>query len=165
MALNSPNIMQTALRNWLRIDGWNQAFALTLTLKQRIGGDGGVSASATNLTPQIASQNLKHFLNVLNKQVYGAASQRHGKRLPVFSVLEGGNGKRLHYHLAIDCPRNDLIEVFPAMVISTWWKTLWGYDQTYVTPCDAGWVNYMTKLRDKPDFASAIDWENCHIPH
>lgn len=165
MSPSSPELIQSTLREWLCVDDWNHAFALTLTLKQRIGGDGGISAAATSLTREIASQNLKHFLNVMNKQVYGSASQRHGKRLPVFSVLEGGNGKRLHYHLAIDCPRNDLIEVFPAMVILTWRTTLWGYDQTHVTPCDAGWVNYMTKLRDKPDFASAIDWENCHIPH
>lgn len=160
-----PELMQSAVREWLLVDDWNCAFALTLTLKQRIGGDGGISAPATSLTREIASQNLKHFLNVLNKQVHGAAAQRHGKRLPVFSVLEGGNGKRLHYHLVIDCPRDDLIEVFPAMVVLAWRKTLWGYGQTDVKPCDAGWVNYMTKLRDKPDFASAIDWENCHISH
>lgn len=157
--------IQSTLRQWVDIEAWQFPFALTLTLKQRIGGDGGISAPATSLTRDIASQNLKHFLNVLNKQVYGGAAQRHGKRLPVFSVLEGGNGKRLHYHIVIDCPRNDLIEAFPAMVILTWRKTLWGYNQTHVTPCDAGWVNYMTKLRDKPDFGSAIDWENCHIPH
>lgn len=165
MSPSSPELIQSTLREWLSIDDWNHAFALTLTLKQRIGGDGGISTAATSLTPEVASRNLRHFLNVMNKQVYGTSSQRHGKRLPVFSVLEGGNGKRLHYHLAIDCPQNDLIELFPAMVISTWRKTLWGYDQTHVTPCDAGWVNYMTKLRDKPDFASAIDWENCHISH
>lgn len=163
--MSRPLDIQRSLREWLHLFVWQHPQALTLTLKQRIGGDGGISAVATSLTRQIASQNLKHFLNVLNKEVYGTAAQRHGKRLPVVSVLEGGNGKRLHYHLVIDCPRDDLIEVFPTMVISCWRKTLWGYDQTHVKPCDAGWINYMTKLRDKPDFASAIDWENCHIPH
>lgn len=152
--------IQKSVRHWIDIDGWNHPFAVTLTLKQRIGGDGGVSCVTERLTPEIASRNLKHFLNVMNKQVYGSAAQRHGKCLPVFSVLEGGMGKRLHYHIAIDCPRDDLIDVFPAMVVTKWRKTLWGYDQTDVKPCDTGWLTYITKLRDKPDFASSIDWMN-----
>lgn len=152
--------IQHSLRQWVQLDRWTHPFAATLTLKQRIGGDGGVSSAAETLTPEIASRNLRHFLNVLNKRVYGTAAQRFGKRLPVFPVLEGGGGKRLHYHLAIDCPRDDLLEAFPAMIVTEWRKTLWGYDQSLVTPCDAGWFTYMTKLRDKPDFASSIDWMN-----
>lgn len=152
--------IQNSLRQWFQLDRWTHPFAATLTLKQLIAGDGGVSSAVETLTPAIASRNLRHFLNVLNGRVYGKAAQRFGKRLQVFPVLEGGGGKRLHYHLAIDCPRDDLLEAFPAMIVTTWRKTLWGYDQTVVTPCDAGWFTYMTKLRDKPDFASSIDWMN-----
>jgi hypothetical protein len=160
MTYSLAHSIQQSVRQWIDIDGWNHPFAVTLTLKQRIGGDGGISSAAESLTPEIASRNLRHWLNVMNKQVYGSAAQRHGKCLPVLPVLEGGRGKRLHYHLIIDCPRDDLKEVFPAMIVSTWRKTLWGYDQTDVKPCDAGWLNYITKLRDKPDFASSIDWMN-----
>lgn len=160
MPLAPASTLQRSIRQWLDIGCWHHPFAATLTLKQQIGGDGGVSSAAESLTPEIASRNLRHFLNVLNKHVYGSAAHRFGKRLPVFPILEGGGGKRLHYHLAIDCPRDDLIEAFPAMIVTAWRKTLWGYDQTFVTPCDAGWFTYMTKLRDKPDFASSIDWMN-----
>jgi hypothetical protein len=42
---------------------------------------------------------------------------------------------------------------------------MWGYDQIEVRPdADRGWLNYITKLRDKPDFASAIDWVNVRLP-
>ena len=157
--------LQHSVRQWIDIDNWHHPFAVTLTLKQRIGGDGGVSSAAENLTTESASRNLRHWLNVMNKQVYGSAAQRHGKRLPVIPVLEGGRGKRLHYHLAIDCPRDELIEFFPAMVATSWRKTLWGYGQTDVQPSDKGWLTYITKLRDKPDFGSSIDWLNCHNPH
>lgn len=75
--------IQKSVRQWIDIDGWNHPFAVTLTLKQRIGGDGGVSAASENLTPEIASRNLRHWLNVMNKQVYGSAAQRHGKQLPI----------------------------------------------------------------------------------
>ena len=160
MAYFLARSIQQSVRKWVNIDDWNHPFAVTLTLKQRIGGDGGISAASESLTPETASRNLRHFLNVMNKQVYGSAAQRHGKRLPILPVLEGGRGKRLHYHLIINCPRDDLIEAFPAMIILNWRKTLWGYDQTDVKPCNQGWLNYMTKLRDKPDFASSIDWMN-----
>lgn len=160
MTYSLAHSIQKSVRQWIDIDGWHHPFAVTLTLKQRIGGDGGISSAAESLTPEIASRNLRHWLNVMNKQVYGSAAQRHGKCLPILPVLEGGRGKRLHYHLIMDCPRDDLIEAFPAMIVSTWRKTLWGYDQTDVKPCDAGWLTYMTKLRDKTDFASSIDWMN-----
>lgn len=152
--------LQNSLRQWVDIDRWNYPFGLTLTLKQRIWIDNDRGRHGVTLTPEDGSRNLRHFLNILNKQVYGSSSQRHGKGLPVLPVLEGGSSKRLHYHLIIDCPRDDLIEVFPTMIVLAWRRTLWGYDQTDVKPCDQGWLNYITKLRDKPDFASSIDWMN-----
>lgn len=160
MATSTDLKIQKSVRDWIDLGDWHCPFAVTLTLKQRLGGDGGVSLMAQNLTPEIASQNLRHFLNLMNKQVYGSAARRHGKQLPVFPVQEGGKDKRLHYHLAIDCPRDELVEVFPAMVIASWQKTLWGFSQIDVQPCDQRWVNYITKLRDKPDYASSIDWMN-----
>ncbi len=159
------SFIQKNIRQWVDLDRWLQPFAATLTLKQRISIYGDLHSSSVSLTPDLASQNLKHFLNVLNKRVYGASAQRHGKNISVLSVIEGGNSKRLHYHLALDCPRDDLVEVFPDLVAQIWRSTQWGYHETCVTPCDGGWVTYMTKLRDKPDFADAIDWMNTHNPN
>ena len=162
---NTSKILQQSVRDWIDIDHWNHPFGVTLTLKQRIWIDNNRGRHGVTLNPEDGSRNLRHFLNVLNKQVYGSSSRRYGKRLPVISILEGGGTKRLHYHLVIDCPRDDLIEVFPSMVIQTWRQTLWGYDQTHITPCDEGWVSYITKSRDKPDFGQSIDWLNCHNSH
>lgn len=157
--------LQNSIRQWIDLDHWNHPFGITLTLKQRVWIDNDRGRHGVTLTPEDGSRNLRHFLNVLNKQVYGSSSRRFGKQLPVIPVLEGGGTKRLHYHLVMDCPRDDLIEVFPSMVVQTWRKTVWGYDQTHITPCDKGWVSYITKFRDKPDFGSSIDWLNCHNPH
>jgi hypothetical protein len=67
----------------------------------------------------------------------------------------------MHYHAVIECPRDDLIPVFPILIEECWGKTDWGYDQVHVTPdANDGWVQYMTKLRSKPDFACSIDWMN-----
>jgi hypothetical protein len=101
-------------------------------------------------------------MNLLNKRVYGNAARRHGKRTPVIPILEGGGSKRLHYHIVIDCPRDDLRDTFPSLIDETWRSTQWGYHEIKVTAADQGWITYVTKLRDKPDFASAFDWMNCH---
>jgi len=78
-------------------------------------------------------------------------------------VIEGGSGKRLHIHAVIDCPREDLVEQFPLMIEQAWLKTQWGFGQIDVQPdTDRGWIDYISKFRDKPVYADAIDWENCH---
>jgi hypothetical protein len=54
------------------------------------------------------------------------------------------------------------------MIIQSWRKTLWGYDEIDVQPADEKWgkyIDYITKLRDKPDFADSIDWMNCRTAH
>lgn len=117
------------------------------------------------LTPDFATRNLRHFLNLVNKRIYGSSAQRNGKRIRSVAVQEGGQYKRLHYHLMLDCPRDELVMEFPAILTKAWVSTDWGYPQIDIQPCDQGWLNYMTKLRDKADFASAFDWELCHNPN
>ena len=117
--------------------------------------------SIVRLTPAVASQNLKHFLNLLNKRVNGKAHSRFNVRIPVIPMLEGGSGSRLHYHLMIDCPRDDLKPVYPQLIQSLWGRTQWGYDQIDIqADADSGWINYISKLRDKPSFEDSIDWVN-----
>jgi hypothetical protein len=166
--MHNARPFQSAIRDWIDTTDWKNPFAVTLTLKQRISIPNDRGRHTVSLTPITASRNLQHFLNVMNKQVYGSAAQRHAKSLPVLSMLEGGSDKRLHYHLAIDCPRDDLAARFPSMIIQSWRKTLWGYDEIDVQPADEKWgkyIDYITKLRDKPDFADSIDWMNCRTAH
>lgn len=154
--------IQRSVQDWVDIHRWNSPFAVTLTLKQRLWLDGGGSVA---LTPDLASRNLRHFLNLVNKRVYGSSAQRNGKRIRSVAVQEGGQYKRLHYHLMLDCPRDQLVMEFPAILTKAWVSTDWGYPQIDIQPCDQGWLNYMTKLRDKTDFAAAFDWELCHNPN
>jgi hypothetical protein len=114
------------------------------------------------LTRQEASQNHRHFLNVLNGRVFGKAAKRFGRRVNAISIMEGGGGgKRLHIHGIIDCPRQDLLSEFPAMVAEAWRRTQWGMSQMHIkSAADAGWTKYISKIDDKPDYAYAIDWEN-----
>ena len=156
----SAQSIQKAFRETIDYTRWKHPYEVTLTLKQCIYIDHDRGRSRIALTKIDAEQNLRHFLNLLNKRIYGPSAQRHNKRVNVIPILEGGKATRLHYHLLIDCPRDDLIDAFPAMIITAWRDTTWGYDQTHVSACDAGWISYITKLRDKPNFADAIDWTN-----
>jgi len=162
MGYTNKLILQQSLRNWIDTDRWKHRFGVTLTLKQKVWINGDKGRHGVTLTPEDASRNLRHFLNVMNKRVYGSSSRRFGNRLPVIAILEGGGTERLHYHLIMDCPEDKLVEVFPSMVAEIWRSTSWGYDQVRVEPCDEGWVSYITKLRDKPDFGLSIDWMNCY---
>lgn len=154
--------IQSSIRQWVNIDQWQRPFAVTLTLKQVKWVDGGLVVA---LTPELASRSVRHFLNVLNKRVYGAAAQRYGKRIRSLATFEGSTTKRLHCHLMLECPRVELEDHFPAIVARAWTAADWSDSQIDVQPCDDGWLTYMTKFRDKPDFASAFDWDLCHNPN
>jgi hypothetical protein len=154
--------LQSAFRDFAQIGHWRSPHAVTLTMRQGIRPE--PFSPTEYLDRQRAVQNFRHFMNLLNRRVLGSHYQRKRQRLPVIPVLEGsGRYRRLHYHAVIDCPRDDLDGVFPLLIQSVWAKTKWAFVQTDVRPdADEGWVNYISKTYDKPDYADAIDWENCH---
>ena len=162
-ALNSR--IQVALRNWIKLDRFICPQAVTLTLRQAVNAPNGENHGKVWLTEDLAIQNLRHFLNKLNRFTYGNAAIRFQKGVGCLPILEGGNGKRLHYHLLLDCPRISLVENYPLLINELWRETQWGYVQTDCrSDADSGWLNYITKHRDKPDFAKSIDWMNYRNP-
>lgn len=164
MASGDDYALRNALREWIALDAWEAPFAATLTLRQSVDVEDGKASHRLWLTDQQASQNFRHFLNKLNRRVFGKSAARYGRGVRVLPVLEGGDSKRLHYHAVIDCLRPSLVQEFPSTVADTWRGTMWGYAQTDIRPdADRGWLNYITKFRDKPDFGSAIDWVNVRL--
>lgn len=156
---------QTSIRQWIAHSEWHAPFAVTLTMRQCVTFQNGFSSTKLWLTESAAVQNLRHFLNRLNRSVFGKAASRYGKGVGCIPVLEGGGDKRLHYHAIIDCPRSELCADFPLFIADHWRSTQWGYWQVDCQPnADLGWLTYITKFRDKPDFADAIDWTNLRLP-
>ena len=154
---------QRSFREFARIEHWLAPHAVTLTLRQGLAVSNGAADTFVLLTRQLASQNYRHFLNLLGSMALGQAAKRFGRRINSISTIEGGKGKRLHIHAVIDCPRDDLLETFPSMITEAWRTTQWGYGQIDIQrDADSGWIKYISKLRDKPDYAAAIDWENFH---
>lgn len=165
MAYLGNATLRESLRSWISLDDWHAPFAVTLTLRQRVIVQSGTMATRVWLTEAIAVQNLRHFLNKLNRTMFGKASMRFCKGVGCIPVLEGGGDKRLHYHALIDCPRPELVADFPLLIAEHWRSTQWGYWQVDCqSDPDEGWINYITKFRDKPNFADAIDWMNLRLP-
>ncbi len=125
-------------------------FGVTLTMKQRVS-----NKSLDNIT---SSQNLRHFLNVLNKKCFGNAYKRFNKRLRVLPSLERSSDGRWHYHLTLEnpCPSNPI--KFERMIESTWFKTSYGYRRIDIKhSINKGWGDYITKFDHRDN---EIDWAN-----
>src|ERR1700744_3469009 len=69
------------------ISSWTDFCDVTLTLKQGHRRDCG---GWIKIDDYRCRQAFRHFMNLLNRAVFGAAFRRHGRRLRVLPVLERG---------------------------------------------------------------------------
>ena len=145
------------LLEYVHFPSWLNPVAVTLTLKQVFH----LVIGSTRLTTVYAAKNLRHFLNRLNRKYFGNAVSRYKKRLNAFPVLETSYDGRLHYHLLLDRPPHVPYVHFEADIRNLWQKTDWGYKEIhlYEHP-NEGWLYYMTKPSQKPDYDLSIDWMN-----
>jgi hypothetical protein len=149
----SPHAIRQSFIDFASSVAWQFPMALTLTLKQRVGG--------IAIDHVAAAQNFRHFMNRLNRRVFGNSAARHGRGLNVIPVIENDEIVRLHYHAVIDRPERMTPEEFRRAIDASWRKTLWGYNQLVLEPMtNNGWINYIGKFGQKPDYALAIDWTN-----
>ncbi len=79
--------VKVSTKNFIKDFNIDNCFGVTLTLKQGIKNQ--------KLDDISCSQNLKHFLNVINQKCFGNQVKRFGKRLRVLPVLEVSRGNRL----------------------------------------------------------------------
>ena len=163
MKSTSRDRYRNAVRSFVNLQKFKLPHSVTLTLKQSVVTHQKQLIIHHRIDRDKAVRNFRHFTNLLNRRVYGHSFKRHGKRVQVIPVLEGGGLTRFHYHCVIDCPRPELVEEFPNLVKKCWTQTDYGYDQIDIQPgSNTGWVNYMTKYRTKSEFDQSIDWINLH---
>jgi hypothetical protein len=123
----------------------------------------------------------RHFMNLLNKAVYGSAFRRHGKRLRVLPVLEKGELRarslrrwergtsgRWHIHCAIELPPHFDAFALETSIGDCWAKVELGHGRILVRDgANAGWSNYMLKDGQKSEFDGLLDCviiESLHNP-
>lgn len=161
---NSIQNIQQAFRDFVNCSKFTNPLAVTLTFKQGIPHFESQTPTFERITPRLASLNFRHFMNLLNSEVYGNRFKRHGHRLQVVPVLEGVEYTRLHYHCIIDRPNEIGFEGFSNLLRDCWSRTHWGYKEIDIQHMrDHGWTKYISKSRSKAEFDQSIDWENFYL--
>jgi len=157
---------------------WGPFCDVTLTLKQARQSERG---AWIKIDDYACRQAFRHFMNILNRAVYGGAFRRYGKSLRVLPVLEKGEIRagalrswkrdtsgRWHIHCAIELPSHLDAVALEKLIRRCWAKVDLGYNRILVRDCaDAGWINYMLKDRQKSEFDGFVDCiivESLHNP-
>lgn len=156
---SEERIIQAQVTQFIAAAVWRFPVAVTLTLKQGRPGPQGLIF----LNPDIASSNVRHFLNLLNCSYYGKAARKAGARIQSFAVRErGGEGGRLHYHLLLENPGAKFDLGFSTEVRACWARTHWAHREVRIDPFpDDGWIAYMAKYEG--GYADKFDWSNTFI--
>jgi hypothetical protein len=160
--------IESAKSHFFDTSSWSAFCDITLTLKQARQPDSGGWVKIDDYRCRRA---FRHFMNLLNRAVYGAAFRRYGKSLRVLPVLEKGEVRagalrtwdrgpsgRWHIHCAIELPSHFDGIALEKLIRECWAKVEWGYGRILVRDgANAGWINYMLKDRQKSEFDGLVD--------
>ncbi len=148
-----------ALQEFVNFESWLFPMGVTLTHRLAVTAFFGVAKG----TPEIYRQNLRHFLNCLERIFLTRSERRRGKHLRVFASLESDQSGRKHYHLMIEKPENADEERFRNIITGEWQKTHWGHREVDVRPVETSeWIAYLSKC-ELGTSEPAIDWENSRL--
>jgi hypothetical protein len=168
----------SAKSHFFDTSAWSSFCDVTLSLRQARQSDNGAWIKIDDYP---CRQAFRHFMNLLNRAVFGAAFRRHGKRLRVLPVLEKGEVRtralptwecgasgRWHIHCAIELPSHLDAVALEKLIRHCWTKVEWGYGRILVRDgTNAGWIDYMLKDRQKSVFDGFLDCiviESLHNP-
>ena len=152
-----------AIQDWVERHAcdWIGWYSVSLTMRQSLTAKSSdrTGTFRFNVDESIASQNMRHFLNRMDKSVLGSSGQRYGKRLGAVPCYEYDDNNRLHYHLLLKVPNHITETRLHYSILANWMKTKWGLwqidcQETY----SSGWLRYITK-ETTMDFAN-IDFFN-----
>ena len=160
--------IESAKSSLFDTSSWGEFCDVTLTLKQGRQADGG---GWIKIDHYQCRQAFRHFMNLLNKAVYGSAFRRHGKRLRVLPALEKGEVRarslrrwergtsdRFHIHSAIELPPHFDAFALETLIGDCWAKVELGHRRILVREgANAGWINYMLKDGQKSEFDGLLD--------
>src|SRR6185437_2502481 len=169
---------ESAKSHFFDTSSWGPFCDVTLTLKQARQSEWGTWIKIDDYP---CRQAFRHGTNLLNRAVYGAAVDRHGKGLRVLPVLEKGAARtcalrsserstsgRWHIHCAIDLPPHLDAIALEKLIHHCWAGVELGYGRILVRDgANAGWIDYMLKDRQKSEFDGLLDCiiiESMHNP-
>ena len=150
--------LRAKTREFLSTKEWSRPWTITLTMKQFL------TNPYRQLTEDAASRNFTRFKRSVNRHFFGKAYKRRGQSVKVVPVLEFSIvNRRLHYHVLMDCPTED-ISKFEEVILTSWHETEWGDSHVHMEPASPekpdGFLSYMTKAKNLND---VVDWVNVEL--
>ncbi len=140
-------------QNWLRGMSSEFQFAVTLTLKQSML----VKTERANYVRKLKRSDcdaIAHrFIQKMNRQVFGKASERYGKSLRFVPIVQGvRTDKNLHFHMAVgNFPSSYRHNEFPIMLKNAI-NLVAELDREHdVKIMDSGWIDYFTQELGRKD--------------
>ena len=148
------NQYQNAVISWWGEKPQSQCLAVTLTMKQLV--------DQQKLDRYAATQNLRHCLNQVNRELFGNAARRYNKKIDVVPFQHRSATKRLHYHLIMRVPESVPASRLKETVIGCWKHTRFGLAEHAITNAYAPerWISYMINRNSQ---SPKLDIENICI--
>ncbi len=140
-------------QNWLRGMSTDYQFAVTLTIKQSFLVKTERGIYLRKLIRSDCDAIANRFIQKMNRQVFGKASERYGKSLRYIPVVQGvRTDKNLHFHFAIgNFPKCYRYNEFPIMLKNSI-NLVNELDREHdVKIMDSGWIDYFTKELGRKD--------------
>ena len=155
-----PDQIANAYLEWIEGKPFGPSIAVTLTFRQFDG---------KQISRKLAENAISHYLRVLDRKAFGAQARRGKRQLGAFGVFEGDAeswGKNLHYHCLLQIPSHVMPEQWIRTCEMEWAKVRYSNRQHHFEEVwdEAGWSEYLLKLRDKKDYADAVDVINIRMP-
>lgn len=118
---------QQAIINWLKEDF--EPFDVALTLHWANGyWQANPLFRPTHVDPaQAYSRDLRHYLNVIDRRLYGSAHRRYGKRVSRVVALQRSAGVDWHVHAVLRTPEHVTQQEFIAVLREGWEEHLGQY--------------------------------------
>lgn len=158
-------LQRQATTEWLLEHERYFTHAVTLTFKPYTTVMTERGQCNEQLTQEKATQNVRHFINRVNAELYGQNARRNGYSITLVGALEGeATGKHLHYHCAVgNLPANLSAAETYKKIASAWHLTRFGNEQVHVQAMTTtGWLGYISKDVGRMD-TDVIDWENVRL--
>lgn len=160
------NKRNTDLEDWFNEKRVSNPIAVTLTLKQKVETDKFRGRFGTPIDSIKISENIRHFMNRLNQQIFKKAFVRFGKRLSVIPVIEGNSRIRYHVHMTLQKPDCLDLPEFHSLISKCWVETQYGYNNIKIKPIYdyEGWISYTLKSKSKVGgIQSSVDLDNVFL--
>jgi hypothetical protein len=154
--LPSINAIRTAWRGWAEAEvaAWSSVTFVSLNFKPIMST---VVGGVLHLEEQTARREVKKFGSRVDRAVYRNHVQRFNKRVSRIAVLEYGNDRGWHCHLAMEKPLGMTDLLFNKVLNEAWSKSAWSSGAPDIREAEASLVGYLTKYRSKSEMESWSD--------